>query len=172
MRNGQQVILQQVNMHTPQSHEKDNRKFLKHQQSIAIFTALQASPRLTPVEVPRNIKNFSPSKYIDAARLTSVRRADRKLDNSQSCLTSLEFPDCNVQLTYSHGSFTSFCQRIFLSSVIERHNDNDSDIILVFIRLFVLLTRLMEVNSNLCHFCCQFHDYNDDCSRFPAVHKF
>ena len=52
--------------------KKDNHKFLKLQQRIAIFTALQTSPHLTPVEVLNNIKNISPLCDSKVITLTSA----------------------------------------------------------------------------------------------------
>jgi len=156
-------------MHTPQSHEKDNRKFLKHKQRIAIFTALQAAPHLTPVEVRHNIKNFSPSKHIEAAKLSSVRRAVR---SARSCMTALEFPECDVPLTDSHGSLASFCESIFLSSAVERHNNDDSEFHLDLHQMVCIAYKTDGGTVAIFDFIVARIDVGDFYRRFPAVHGF
>ena len=63
-----------------------------------------------------------------------------------------------------------------MSSLIERHNENDSEYHLDRIRWFESLTRRMEVNWSLCHFGSKFglqlNDYHDRCRRFPAIDGF
>jgi hypothetical protein len=123
------VVMQKANMHTAASHEVDHRKFLSHKQRNAVALALQAAPLLTPVEVRRNLKNFSPEKRIDAERLPSVRRAVRQI---RADMTAVEFAHCPVPVTGSLGSLTSMCESMFLPALIRRHNDQDDDFHLDF----------------------------------------
>ena len=119
-----EVKMEIADMHTAQSHCVDNRKFLSHQQRNAVVVALKSAPLLTPTEVRRNIKNFSPSKQIKADKLGSVRRVVRQI---RADMTAVEFPLCPVPVTESYGSLTALCESLFLPTLLLRHNDVNDD---------------------------------------------
>ena len=127
--------MQKSNMHTAESHAVDNRKFLKHQQRIALATAMQLAPLSTPVEVRRNLKTASPQKQIEAGKLSCVRRAVRQI---RAEMTAITFPMCQVPVTGSLGSLTSLCESIFLPNLIRRHNDAADDFHLDFHKMICI----------------------------------
>ena len=118
------VTLEMRGTHDLSSHapDQDNSKFLKVAQINAIRQGVRMAPKQSAKHLRRNLEQCSPNARIEPKLILSVRRKVRKF---RAELTS-ELLD-GLKMDDSFGALTQFVQQRWFASLLEKHNDEESD---------------------------------------------
>lgn len=118
------VTLEMRGTHDRSSHapDKDQSKFLKLAQIDAIRQGVRMAPKQTAKHLRRNLQQCSPDKRIDPKLLPCIRRKVRKFrkELTGELLDGLKMDD-------SFGALNQFVQERWFTTLLEKHNDPDSD---------------------------------------------